>query len=362
MAKTKKAKSSTKAEGKQSSSVEAEINRIQAMYGKGCISTGNSAVLNISKIPTEILGLDNIIGGGFPEGRIVEIYGPESSGKTTLMLTLAAAYQSRGKTVAFIDAEHALDPVYAHNLGVNVNEMMISQPDNGEQALNIAQALTEGGVVDLIIVDSVSALTPKSEIDGEVGDSHMGLQARMMGQSLRKITGVAEKNKVTVCFINQLRQKIGVMFGNPETTSGGNALKFYASLRMDIRRIATIKDGEESIGNRVRIKTVKNKVAPPFRQGEFTILFGKGFDKLDDLFTLADKYKIVQKAGAWISYGDLKVQGAPKFLAALSEDQKLLNEIREKVLDAMTPKMEDAAEDEVKDQESQESQPEEVPA
>ncbi|HDR0714107.1 TPA: recombinase RecA, partial [Pasteurella multocida] len=303
--------------------------------------------LDVEAVSTGSLSLDVALGiGGLPMGRIVEIFGPESSGKTTLTLSVIAQAQKEGKTCAFIDAEHALDPIYAAKLGVNVNELLVSQPDNGEQALEICDALVRSGAVDVIIVDSVAALTPKAEIEGEMGDSHMGLQARLMSQALRKLTGQIKNSNCLVVFINQIRMKIGVMFGNPETTTGGNALKFYASVRLDIRRTGAIKEGEEVIGNETRVKVVKNKVAAPFRQVDFQILYGQGISKTGELIELGVKHKLVDKAGAWYAYNGEKIgQGkanAMKWLEehpeeALALETKLRNELLanpEKVLAA----------------------------
>lgn len=269
---------------------------------------GDTQALDVEAVSTGSLSLDVALGiGGLPMGRIVEIFGPESSGKTTLTLSVIAQAQKEGKTCAFIDAEHALDPIYAAKLGVNVNELLVSQPDNGEQALEICDALVRSGAVDVIIVDSVAALTPKAEIEGEMGDSHMGLQARLMSQALRKLTGQIKNSNCLVVFINQIRMKIGVMFGNPETTTGGNALKFYASVRLDIRRTGAIKEGEEVIGNETRVKVVKNKVAAPFRQVDFQILYGQGISKTGELIELGVKHKLVDKAGAWYAYNGEKI-------------------------------------------------------
>lgn len=308
---------------------------------------GDTQALDVEAVSTGSLSLDVALGiGGLPMGRIVEIFGPESSGKTTLTLSVIAQAQKEGKTCAFIDAEHALDPIYAAKLGVNVNELLVSQPDNGEQALEICDALVRSGAVDVIIVDSVAALTPKAEIEGEMGDSHMGLQARLMSQALRKLTGQIKNSNCLVVFINQIRMKIGVMFGNPETTTGGNALKFYASVRLDIRRTGAIKEGEEVIGNETRVKVVKNKVAAPFRQVDFQILYGQGISKTGELIELGVKHKLVDKAGAWYAYNGEKIgQGkanAMKWLEehpeeALALETKLRNELLanpEKVLAA----------------------------
>ncbi|MFL5784365.1 MAG: recombinase RecA [Bacteriovoracaceae bacterium] len=309
---------------------------IEKQFGKGAIMKlgTEQAEEKIPAIPTGALGLDLALGvGGIPQGRIVEIYGPESSGKTTLTLHIAAECQKAGGTVAFVDAEHALDTVYAGKLGVDVPNTLISQPDSGEQALEIADMLVRSGAVNLLIVDSVAALTPKAELEGDMGDSHMGLQARLMSQALRKLTGSISRSNCTVIFINQLRMKIGVMFGNPETTTGGNALKFYASVRMDIRRIGAIKDGEAVVGNRTKIKIVKNKVAPPFREVEFDIMYGEGISQTGDLLDCAANEGIIEKAGAWYSYNNAKIgQGREQSKEFLKANPAMMEEIRNKVL------------------------------
>lgn len=309
---------------------------IEKQFGKGAIMRlgTEQAEKKIPAISTGSLGLDLALGvGGIPQGRIIEIYGPESSGKTTLTLHIAAECQKAGGTVAFVDAEHALDTVYAGKLGVDVPNTLISQPDSGEQALEIADMLVRSGAVNLLIVDSVAALTPKAELEGDMGDSHMGLQARLMSQALRKLTGSISRSNCTVIFINQLRMKIGVMFGNPETTTGGNALKFYASVRMDIRRIGAIKDGEAVVGNRTKIKIVKNKVAPPFREVEFDIMYGEGISQTGDLLDCAANEGIIEKAGAWYSYNNQKVgQGREASKEFLKANPAMMEEIRNKVL------------------------------
>ncbi len=310
------------------------IAKIEKEYGKGAIMRlGENANLNIESIPTGSLSLDVALGiGGIPRGRIIEIYGPESSGKTTLALHMIAEAQKLGGTAAFIDAEHALDPQYSKNLGVDTENLIISQPDTGEQALEITESLVRSNAVDLIVVDSVAALVPKAEIEGEMGDSHMGLQARLMSQGLRKLTGAISKSKASVIFINQLREKIGVMFGNPETTTGGRALKFFTTVRMDIRRIDSLKKGDEIIGNRVRVKVVKNKVAPPFKKAEFDIMYGTGISKVGSVLDAAVEAGIIEKSGSWFSYGDAKLgQGRENSKAYLLENPDLLKDIDEKV-------------------------------
>jgi len=319
--------------------------QIEKSFGKGSIMRlgERPARAGVSIIPTGSIALDLALGiGGIPKGRIIEIFGPESSGKTTLCLHIVAESQKVGGTAAFIDAEHALDPIYASKLGVNVDDLLISQPDTGEQALEIAETLIRSGAVDLIIIDSVAALTPKAEIEGEMGDSHMGLQARLMSQALRKITGATSQTNTTVIFTNQLREKIGVMFGNPETTTGGRALKFYASVRLDIRRIESIKDGEVVTGNRVRVKVVKNKVAPPFRVAEFDVMFNEGISKVGSLIDVGTELGIVKKAGAWYEYNGEKLgQGREAVKQLLKENQKIAIEIdhkiRESLKDQTTP-------------------------
>jgi recombination protein RecA len=292
---------------------------------------GEGHKVNVETIPIGALSLDIALGGGIPKGRVVEIYGPESSGKTTLTLHAIAEVQRNGGTAAFIDAEHALDPAYAKRIGVDVENLLLSQPDNGEQALEIVETLVRSNAVDLIVVDSVAALVPRAEIEGDMGDSLPGLQARLMSQALRKLTGVINRSKGTVIFINQIRMKIGVMFGNPETTTGGNALKFYASVRMDIRRISQIKQGDQVVGNRTRVKVVKNKVAPPFREAEFDIMYNEGISKTGDVLDLGIKYGIVEKGGAWLTYGSTKVSGREAMRTYLQENPKVMEEIATKV-------------------------------
>ena len=310
------------------------LSKIEKQYGEGSVMVlGDDVKLDIDSIPTGSLALDIALGiGGIPKGRIIEIYGPESSGKTTLALHMLAEAQKMGGTGAFVDAEHALDPGYAKNLGVDIENLVISQPDTGEQALEITEALVRSNAVDLIIIDSVAALVPKSEIDGEMGSAQIGLQARLMSQALRKLTGAINKSKCTVVFINQLREKVGIMFGNPETTTGGRALKFYSSVRLDIRRSEIIKKGDEMIGNRVRVKVVKNKIAPPFRQAEFDIMYGKGISSVGNILDVAAEADIVKKAGAWYSYEDEKLgQGRENSKEFLEENPELLKEIEHKV-------------------------------
>lgn len=312
------------------------LETIEKQFGKGSImKLGEQTGVDVECIPTGSLSLDIALGGGVPKGRVVEIYGPESSGKTTLTLHVIAEIQKQGGTAAFIDAEHALDPAYAKRIGVDTGALLLSQPDNGEQALEIVETLVRSNAVDLIVVDSVAALVPRAEIEGDMGDSHMGLQARLMSQALRKLTGVISRSNATVIFINQIRMKIGVMFGNPETTTGGNALKFYASVRMDIRRIAQIKQGDEIIGNRTRVKVVKNKIAPPFRQAEFDIMYNKGISASGDILDLATEKEIVEKSGAWFAYNGEKIaQGREAAKTYLEENPKVLAEIAKKVQDA----------------------------
>ncbi|MFQ0991483.1 recombinase RecA [Gilliamella apicola] len=318
--------------------LSAALSQIEKQFGKGSIMRlGDTQTLDVDSVSTGSLGLDIALGiGGLPMGRIVEIFGPESSGKTTLTLSVIAQAQKEGKTCAFIDAEHALDPIYAAKLGVQVDDLLVSQPDTGEQALEICDALVRSGAVDVIIVDSVAALTPKAEIEGEMGDSHMGLQARLMSQALRKLTANIKNANCLVVFINQIRMKIGVMFGNPETTTGGNALKFYASVRLDIRRIGAVKEGEDVIGSDTRVKVVKNKVAAPFRQAEFQILYGCGISKEGELIDLGVKHKLVDKAGAWYSYNGEKVgQGKANSIKFLQEHPEIAKELEIKLRDLL---------------------------
>jgi recombination protein RecA len=317
----------------RSKALEGALAAIERNFGKGSIRKMNDTADKIERFSTGSLGVDIATGGGIPKGRIIEIYGPESSGKTTLTLETIAQAQKTGGTCAFIDAEHALDPIYAAQVGVDMDELLISQPDTGEQGLEICDTLIRSGAVDLIVIDSVAALTPKAEIEGDMGDSHMGLQARLMSQALRKMTGSAKNHNCTVIFINQIRMKIGVMFGSPETTTGGNALKFYASIRMDIRRIGSKKEGDEVVANETRVKVVKNKTAPPFRQAEFDIKFGIGVDSLAEVLSLAVKYEIVDKAGSWYSYKGEKIgQGGVKAAAYIKDAEGMFDEIRAQVL------------------------------
>lgn len=314
--------------------LDAAISQIQKSYGQGSImKLGDSMNMNVETIPTGSLSLDIALGaGGIPRGRIIEIYGPESSGKTTVALHMVAEAQKMGGIAGFIDAEHAMDPAYARNLGVDIDNLYISQPDNGEQALEIAETMVRSGAMDIVIVDSVAALVPKAEIDGEMGDSHVGLQARLMSQALRKLTGAINKSKCIVVFINQLREKVGVMFGNPETTTGGRALKFYASVRLDVRRIETLKQNGEFVGNHTRVKVVKNKVAPPFKEAEFDIMYGKGISREGDILDLAANENIVVKSGAWYNYNDARLgQGRENVKKYLQENPELLAEIELKV-------------------------------
>lgn len=314
--------------------LEVAVSQIERQFGKGAIMRlGQREALAVQVIPTGSLGLDAALGvGGMPRGRVVEIYGPESSGKTTLALHVIAEAQKQGGLAAFIDAEHALDPEYSAKLGVDVDNLLVSQPDNGEQALEIAETLIRSGSVDVVVIDSVAALVPRAELEGEMGDASMGLQARLMSQALRKLTGVVSKSKTCVIFINQIREKIGVMFGNPETTTGGRALKFYASVRLDIRRVAPIKVGEEVVGNRTKVKVVKNKVAAPFRVAEFDILYGEGISRAGEILDLGIEHRLLTKSGTWISYGDVRLgQGRENARQYLKEHQELMQELEAKL-------------------------------
>lgn len=314
--------------------LETALSQIEKTFGKGSImKLGDNKMEAIEATSTGSLGLDIALGvGGVPRGRVVEIFGPESSGKTTLTLHIIAEAQKKGGICAFVDAEHALDPIYAKKLGVNIDELLISQPDTGEQALEIADTLVRSGAIDVVVIDSVAALVPKAELDGDMGDSHMGLQARLMSQALRKLTGSISRTNCTVIFINQIRMKIGVMFGSPETTAGGNALKFYASVRLDIRRIGAIKDKEEVVGNQTRVKVVKNKVAPPFRIVEFDIMYGEGISKTGELIDLGVKAGIIEKSGSWFSYGDQRIgQGRENAKQFMKENPKVADEVEKKI-------------------------------
>ena len=321
--------------------LDTALGQIERQFGAGTVMRmGEKRHEKIPSIPTGSLGLDIALGiGGLPKGRICEIYGPESSGKTTLTLEVIAQCQKMGGTAAFIDAEHALDPIYAEKLGVNVDDLLVSQPDTGEQALEVADIMVASGGIDILVIDSVAALVPKAEIEGEMGDHHVGLQARLMSQALRKITGNVQRSNTLVIFINQIRHKIGVMFGSPETTAGGNALKFYASVRMDIRRIGTVKDGDEAVGNETRVKVVKNKVSPPFKQAEFQIIYNKGINRLGEIIDRGVDLDIIEKAGAWYSYNGEKIgQGKSNSIEFLEENPKLQSTIEKQVLDAINSK------------------------
>ena len=324
--------------------LQSTLDKIEKNYGKGSImKLGDRPEEDLEVISTGSISLDAALGvGGFPKGRVIEIYGPESSGKTTLAIHAIAECQRNGGIAAFIDAEHAFDPYYAKKLGVDIENLLVSQPDNGEQALEIADNLIRSGAIDIIVIDSVAALTPKAEIDGEMGDSKMGLQARLMSQAMRKLTATISKTRCCAIFINQLREKIGVLFGNPETTTGGNALKFYASVRIDIRRIQAIKDGDQNVGNRVKVKVVKNKVAPPFRVCEFDLMFGEGISKLGEIIDLGVEYDVIHKSGSWFSYGDTKLaQGREALKQLLRDNVELCEELESKIRAALQPKEED---------------------
>jgi len=322
--------------------LEITLGKIEKDFGKGAImKLGDQAVLDVRSISTGSIGLDMALGiGGIPRGRVTEIYGPEASGKTTLAIQVIAEAQKAGGVAAIVDAEHAFDRFYAEKLGVDIDNLLISQPDNGEQALEIADHLIRSGALDIVVIDSVAALTPKAEIEGEMGDSKMGLQARLMSQALRKLTANISKTNTCCIFINQLREKIGVMFGNPETTTGGNALKFYASVRLDIRRISQIKEGEDAIGNRTRVKVVKNKVAPPFRKAEFDIMYGEGISKTGEIIDIGIEHNILSKSGSWFSYGDTKLgQGREAVKQILTDNPELLDELSLKIKEALKPKI-----------------------
>jgi recombination protein RecA len=337
---TKEAKGAKESVNKEKlKALQLTLDKLEKTYGKGSImKMGDKAVENVEVIPTGSLSLDIALGiGGLPKGRVIEIYGPESSGKTTLTLHAIAEVQRAGGIAAFIDAEHAFDRSYADKLGIDTENLLISQPDNGEQALEIAENLIRSGAIDIIVIDSVAALVPKSEIEGEMGDSKMGLHARLMSQALRKLTGTINKTGCCCIFINQLREKIGVMFGNPETTTGGNALKFYASVRLDIRRIGQIKDGDSIVGNRTRVKVVKNKLAPPFRQAEFDIMYGEGISKVGEIVDLGVEHNIIKKSGSWFSYGETKLgQGRDAVKALFHDNEELCEEIENKIRVALS--------------------------
>ena len=338
MAKKEKEEEKLSPQEQRMKALQAAMAKIEKDFGKGAImKMGDEKVENVEVIPTGSIGLNAALGvGGYPKGRIIEIYGPESSGKTTLAIHAIAEVQKAGGVAAFIDAEHAFDRFYAEKLGVDIANLYISQPDNGEQALEIADQLIRSSAVDLLIVDSVAALTPKKEIEGDMGDSAVGLHARLMSQALRKLTGTISKTKTTCIFINQLREKIGVMFGNPETTTGGNALKFYASVRLDIRKVTSVKDGDNIIGNQVRVKVVKNKVAPPFRKAEFEIMFGEGISKTGEIVDLATEYNIIKKSGSWFSYGETKLgQGRDAVKDMLKDNPELCDELEAKIMEAI---------------------------
>jgi len=328
-------------EADKNKQLEAALGQIERQFGAGTVMRmGDKKQEKIPAVPTGSLGLDLALGiGGLPRGRVVEIYGPESSGKTTLTLEVIAQCQKLGGTAAFIDAEHALDPIYAGKLGVNVEELLISQPDTGEQALEVADIMVHSGGIDVLVIDSVAALVPKAEIEGEMGDTHVGLQARLMSQALRKITGNVKRSNTLVIFINQIRHKIGVMFGSPETTSGGNALKFYSSVRLDIRRIGTVKEGDEAVGNETRVKVVKNKVSPPFKQAEFQIIYNKGINRLGELLDRGSDLGIVEKSGAWYSLEGEKIgQGKANAALFLEENPKIAEKIEKQILETLTDK------------------------
>ena len=339
MAKKEKEEEQLTPQQQKMKALMAAMQKIEKDFGKGSImKMGDEKIENVEVIPTGSIGLNAALGvGGYPKGRIIEIYGPESSGKTTLAIHAIAECQKNGGIAAFIDAEHAFDRFYAEKLGVDIDNLYISQPDNGEQALEIADQLIRSSAIDILVVDSVAALTPKKEIEGDMGDSAVGLHARLMSQALRKLTGTIAKTNTTCIFINQLREKIGVMFGNPETTTGGNALKFYASVRLDIRKSAPVKDGDTILGNQVKVKVVKNKVAPPFRKAEFEITFGEGISKIGEIVDLASEYDIIKKSGSWFSYGDTKLgQGRDAVKALLKDNQELCDELEAKIMEKLS--------------------------
>ena len=353
--------STEKASLEKQKALEAALGQIEKQFGKGSVmKLGEFKAMNVEAIPTGALSLDIALGiGGIPKGRIIEVYGPESSGKTTLALHMIAEAQKLGGEAAFIDAEHALDPVYAKHLGVDIDNLIVSQPDTGEQALEIAEALVRSGAIDIIVVDSVAALVPKAEIDGDMGDAHVGLQARLMSQALRKLAGVINKSNSVIVFINQLREKVGIMFGNPETTPGGRALKFYASVRMDIRKIENIKQDGDVVGNRVRVKVVKNKVAPPFREAEFDIVYGKGISKSGNILDLGINLGLVEKSGSWFGYNGTRIgQGRENAKKYLEDNPEIMKEIEEKIRNNFNEAFEQSLGEEVIDEE-QDIEPEE---
>ncbi len=343
------------ADGEKVNAVDVAMTQIERQFGKGAIMRlGDRAKMDAEVIPSGSVSLDAALGiGGIPRGRVVEIYGPESSGKTTLALHIIAEAQKSEGLAAFVDAEHALDPSYAKKLGVDTINLLVSQPDSGEQALEIVETLVRSAALDVIVIDSVAALVPRAEIEGEMGDSHMGLQARLMSQALRKLTGVVSKSNTCVIFINQIREKIGIMFGNPETTTGGRALKFYTSIRLDIRRIATIKEGQDVVGNRTKVKVVKNKMAPPFREAEFDIMYSQGISQIGDVLDQAVNFNLIQKSGTWFSYGETRLgQGRENVKRYLKEDEKLMTELEIKVREKLGLPGSDKAKDEEKPKES----------
>lgn len=340
--------------------LESALGQIEKQFGKGSVmKLGDFTAMNVESIPTGALSLDVALGiGGIPKGRIIEIFGPESSGKTTLALHMIAECQKRGGEAAFIDAEHALDPVYAKHLGVDIDNLIVSQPDTGEQALEIAEALVRSGAIDIIVVDSVAALVPKAEIDGDMGDAHVGLQARLMSQALRKLAGVLNKSNTAIVFINQLREKVGIMFGNPETTPGGRALKFYASVRLDIRKTENLKQDGEVFGNRVRVKVVKNKVAPPFREAEFDIIYGKGISKSGNILDLGVNLEIVEKSGSWFAYDGTRIgQGRENAKKYFEENPEIMSEVEKKVRAKFNEAFEKSLSDEMEVDAEQETEP-----